>query len=86
MKHLTRAKHIVLALLILTIILVIFMQIKYQGAVAVIYAIFVDGGDIAQDYMVPTLVTLVSLAQCANLSIALYILSILDKHLMPVYS
>lgn len=32
------------------------------------------------------IVSVVSMVQCVNLSIALYILSVLDKHLMPAYS
>lgn len=85
MKHLTRAKHIVLVLLIVSAIMVVVMQVAYQGVTGVFFGVFY-GWNIAEEYIFTTAMTLVAIVQCMNLSIALYILSILDKHLMPVYS
>lgn len=76
MKHLTRAKHVVFGLLIVSIIVAIIFLKRFLGSEIVNDDIFT----------LNVVVSAVSLVQCVNLSIALYILSVLDKHLMPVYS
>ena len=84
MKRLGIVKHIVLALLVISAIMVIVMQVRYQGVTGVFYGIF-NGGDFAEEYIFSTIMTLVAMVQCVNLSVALYTLSVLDKHLMPMY-
>lgn len=76
MKHLTCAKRTVLVLLVISAIVAIIFLKKCFSPVSSNY-----------EYGTRDMVILVvSLVQSVNFSIALYILSILDKHLMPVYS
>lgn len=80
MKRLGTVKKIVFVLLLISIFAVIFFEIKYHTLLALLAWIF-------HVWEAPgiNVVELIAIVQCINLSIALYILCILDKHLIPIY-
>ena len=84
MKHLEFAKRFATILLIISILVLIFFILFYQGGTALIYA-GADGWDLSTEYIMPAVMTLISLVQCINLSIALCIIRTLDKYYMPLY-
>ena len=81
MKNLGKVKVVVGVLLVISILLVFIYEWKYQ----VILWLIIDG--VSEDFETPqvAVIELLALVQSINLSIALYVLRILDKHLIPMY-
>ncbi len=81
MKNLGKVKVIVGVLLVISILVLVICEWKYHT----ILWLFIEG--VSEDYEAPqvAVIELLALVQSINLSIALYVLRILDKHLIPMY-
>lgn len=84
MNRLETVKKITTVLLIISILVLIIFVLFYRGGAALISAAFY-GWNISEEYILPAVITLIAIVQCINLSIALCIIRVLDKHYMPLY-
>lgn len=80
MKYLGKIKVAVGVLLMLSVCSVIYFEMKYHTLLGILAWMF-------QVWEAPYIyvIEVIALVQCVNLSLALYILCILDKHLVPLY-
>lgn len=87
MKNLGKAKNIVGVLLVISILVVVIFEWKYQGLIWLITSAGGGWGDNRSVQMgdITAVIELIAIVQCINLSIAWYVLRLLDKHLIPMY-
>ena len=87
MKNLGKVKIIVGVLLIISVLAVIIFEWKFQGLIWLISSAVGGWGKSRSVQMgdITAVIELIAIIQCVNLSIAWYVLRLLDKHLMPIY-
>ena len=85
MKNLGKVKIIVGVLLVISVLTVIIFEWKYHGLIWLISSAFGGWSEKVQMGDITAVIELIAIVQCINLSIAWYVLRLLDKHLMPIY-